>query len=196
MDVASNALLPKGVQSLLLSPSRVAHALDRGGSTLRSKELPVCVGGSNSHYRPLKRQRAPLAHSPTSAVSSRLLRRKTMALFLFRTPSKPGPGRKKTWAAAPAPASPARRNALRAKKPLRRLSAGGAGGWCAPKAALLGHIYPIPSPTPRWVTGGPWRPPRAGLGPPRSKISGPWGLQAGLAPVALRRARPCGTATS
>jgi hypothetical protein len=40
------------------------------------------------------------------------------------------------------------------------------GGWCAPIAALLGHIYPIPSPTPgRGVTGGPWRPPRtAGRG--------------------------------
>jgi hypothetical protein len=76
-----------------------------------------------------------------------LLRRKHTALLLFRTPGKPRPVRKKTWAAAPAPENPARRNALRAKEPLRRHSAG-ALVW-PPKAALLGHIYPIPSPTPR-----------------------------------------------
>jgi hypothetical protein len=57
MDLASNALLTKGVQSFL-SPTRIAQALDRGGSTLRSKELPVCVEGPNSHCRSLERQRA------------------------------------------------------------------------------------------------------------------------------------------
>jgi hypothetical protein len=92
--------------------------------------LPVCVEGPTSHCRSLKRQlaqRAPFTNfrSELSAQSLRLLRRKTTALFLFRTPGKPRPVRKKTWAAAPAPASPARRNALRAKKPLRRHSAGG-----------------------------------------------------------------------
>jgi hypothetical protein len=72
MDVASNALLPKGVQSLLLSPSRVAHALDRGGSTLRSKELPVCVGGSNSHYRSLNVETSASTFGPFTNFRSEL----------------------------------------------------------------------------------------------------------------------------
>jgi hypothetical protein len=68
MNLASNALLAKGVQSFL-SPSRVAQALDRGGNTLRSKELPVCVEGSTSHCRSLKRQRALLVPFINFAVS-------------------------------------------------------------------------------------------------------------------------------
>jgi hypothetical protein len=55
-DLASNALLAKGVQSPL-SPTRIAQALDRGGSALRSKELPpvcvACVEGYTSHCRSL-----------------------------------------------------------------------------------------------------------------------------------------------
>ena len=129
MDLASNALLAKGVQSFL-SPTRIAQALDRGGTTLRSKQLPVCVEGSTSHCRSLKRQlaqRAPFTNfrSELSVQSLRLMRRKTTALFLFRARGKPRPVRKETWAAAPAPTSPARRNALRAKNSLRRHSAGG-----------------------------------------------------------------------
>ena len=128
MNLASNALLAKGVQSFL-SPTRIAQALDRGGTTLRSKELPVCVEGPTSHCRSLKRQlaqRVPFTNfrSELCVQSLRLLRRKTTALFLFRARGEPRPVRKKTWAAAPVPASPARRNALRAKKPLRRHSAG------------------------------------------------------------------------
>jgi hypothetical protein len=93
-----------------------------------------------------------------------LLGRKTTARLLFRTPVHLGrPVRKKPWAAAPAPVSPARQNAkrppgqkatsdCRTSAPLR----GGLGKpwpWCAPKAESgatchlkplgLGHIYPI-----------------------------------------------------
>jgi hypothetical protein len=67
-DLASNALLAKGVQSPL-SPMRIAKTPDRGGSTLRSKELPVFVEGSTSHCRSLKRQRALLVPFINFAVS-------------------------------------------------------------------------------------------------------------------------------
>jgi hypothetical protein len=47
-------------------------------------------------------QRIPFTNfrSELSAQSLRHLRRKTTALFLFRTRGKPRPARKKTWAAA------------------------------------------------------------------------------------------------
>jgi hypothetical protein len=47
-------------------------------------------------------------------------------------------------------------------------------------------LHPIPSPTLRWVTAGPWRPPRGGLPPPQIQNLRPcpsWGLQARLAPA-------------
>jgi hypothetical protein len=124
MNLASNALLAKGVQSFL-SPSRIAQALDRGGSTLRS--LKVIARVRRRVYFPLPVvETSAIATGPIhqlrselSAQSLRHLRRKTTALFLFRTPGKPRPVRKKTWAAAPAPTSPACQNALRTKKPLR-----------------------------------------------------------------------------
>jgi hypothetical protein len=133
MNLASNALLAKSAQSFL-SPTRIAKALDRGGSTLRSKELPVCVEGSNSHCRSLKRQRAQRV--PFTNFRSELSVQ-NHALFLFRALDTPRPVRKKTWATAPASVSSARRNALRAKKPLRRHSAAG------------GAAYPCPVPRKR-----------------------------------------------
>jgi hypothetical protein len=49
--------------------------------------------------------------------------------------------------------------------------------WCASKEVLLAHICPVTSPTPRWVTVRPRRPPRGGPGLSRSKISARWAAQ-------------------
>jgi hypothetical protein len=49
--------------------------------------------------------------------------------------------------------------------------------WCASKEVILAHIFPVTSPTPRWVTARPRRPPRGDPGHSRSKISAPWGVQ-------------------
>ena len=58
--------------------------------------------------------------------------------------------------------------------------------WCASKEVLLAHIFPVTSPTPRWVTARPRRPPRGGPGLSRSKISAPWGVQSRLEPAITR----------
>jgi hypothetical protein len=155
--------------------------------------LPVCVEGStsHSHCRSLKRQlaqRVPFTNfrSELSVQSLRHLETQNHGPgFYFVPAANPGRFGRRTGP----PRRP--RQAPRAETPSGPKSHSGAtprGGWCAPIAALLGHIYPIPysishrqHPGGRssLVAGGPRRPPRGGLGPlgpPRSKTSGPWGL--------------------
>jgi hypothetical protein len=91
------------------------------------------------------------SYSSTSAVShdaitARPLRRKTTAVCLFRPPpGSPGQGGRKPGLQR-GPRQPAR--AKTPSDPKSHFGATPQGPWFAPKVALLGHMYPIPTPTP------------------------------------------------
>lgn len=113
------------------------------------------------------------------------LGRKITGLFLFRPPPRnPGcfyrkhrpPHRPRQ---APRPKTPCGPKSDFGTTPRR--------SWCASKEVLLAHIFPVTSPTPRWVTARPRRPPRGGPGLSRSKISAPWGVQSRLEPRSAKR---------
>jgi hypothetical protein len=103
------------------------------------------------------------------------LGRKITGLFLFRPPRNPGcfyrKHRPPHWPRqAPGLKTPCGPKSDCGTTPRR--------SWCASKEVLLAHICTVPSPTPRWVTARPRRPPRGGLGlssSSRSKTSAPLG---------------------